>query len=89
MAVKLQSRRRWLKYRNLLECNHNLKVNFSGVHVNYYSAWRYVTKNDTEYMQSAHHPDLTNEDFPITTNATQSVQGQSVEEQPNTDQTDD
>ena len=77
MAVKLQSRRRWLKYRNFPDSNHNLKVNFSGVHVNYYSVWHYVTKNDTEYMQSPHHPDLTNEDFPTTTNASQSVQGQS------------
>jgi len=88
MAVKFQSCRRWLKYRNFLDSNHNLKVNFSGVHVNYYSAWRYVTKNDTEYMQSPDHPDLANEDFPTTTNASQSVQGQSVEEEPNTDQAD-
>ena len=86
MAVKLQSRRRWLKYRNFLDTNHNLKVNFSGVHVNYYSAWRYVTKSDTEYIQSPGHLDLTNEDFPTTTNASQNVHGQSVEEKPNTEQ---
>ena len=38
MAVKVESRRRWLKFRNFLDTTHGIKVNFSGVHVNYYSA---------------------------------------------------
>ena len=33
-------------------------VNFSNRHHNYYSAWRYVTKEDPNYEQSEGHPDL-------------------------------
>ena len=78
MAVKLESRRRWLKCRNFLDSNHGIKVNFSGVHVNYYSAWLYATKADKEYIQSSNHPDLTNGDFPITMNASLCVQSKAV-----------
>ena len=79
MAVKLESRRRWLKFRNFLDSNHGIKVNFSGVHVNYYSAWLYATKDDKEYIQSPNHPDLTNSDFPVTTNAGLCVQSNAVD----------
>ena len=48
------------KIRNYLELTHGIKVNFSGTHVNYYSAWRYTTKDDDQYIQSKNHPDLTN-----------------------------
>ena len=79
MAVKLESRHRWLKFRNFLDSNHGIKVNFSGVHVNYYSAWLYAMKDDKEYIQSPNHPDLTNGDFPVTTNASLCVQSKAVE----------
>ena len=74
MAVKLESRHRWLKFRNFLDSKHGIKVNFSGVHMNYYSAWLYAMKDDKEYIQSSNHPDLTNGDFPATTNASLPVQ---------------
>ena len=35
-----------------------MKLNFSSVHANYYSAWKYATKEDAKYMQSQDHPDL-------------------------------
>ena len=83
MAVKLESRQyRWLKFRNFLDYNHGIKVNFSGVHVNYYSAWLYATKDDKEYIQSSNHPDLTNGDFPVTTNASLLVQSAAVDSEP-------
>ncbi|CAB3983397.1 Hypothetical predicted protein [Paramuricea clavata] len=69
MAVKLESRRRWLKFRNFFDSNHGIKVNFSGIHMKYYSAWLYATKDDKDYIQSLNHPDLTNGDFPVTNNA--------------------
>ena len=46
MAIKPDSLRRWLKIRNYLELTRGIKVNFSFAHVNYYSAWRYTTKDD-------------------------------------------
>jgi hypothetical protein len=82
MAVKLESRRRWLKFRNFLDSNHGIKVNFSGVHVNYYSAWLFATKDDKDYIQSSNHPDLTNGDFPVTNNASLCVQGNAVDSEP-------
>ena len=45
------------------------KVNFSDRHDNYYSAWRYTTKEDSSSLQSMNHPDLRNVGAPITTKA--------------------
>ena len=44
-------------------------MNFSDRHDNYYSAWRYTTKEDSSSLQSMNHPDLRNDGAPITTNA--------------------
>ena len=41
-------------------------VNFSNSHDNYYSAWKYVTKEDEEVLQSADHPHLWNSKPPRT-----------------------
>ena len=46
-----------------------VNVNFSNRHDNYYSAWKYTTKEDLEYIQSEGHPDLTNAQPPQTTRA--------------------
>ena len=85
MAVKLESRRRWLKFRNFLDSNHGIKVNFSGIHVNYYSAWLYATKDDKDYIQSSNHPDLTNGDFPVTNNASLCLQSNAADSEPTPD----
>ena len=69
MAVKLSHARRWLRIRNYLDDNHSIQVNFSSVHSNYYSAWRYTTKEDPEYVQSVNHPDLVNSTPPRTQEA--------------------
>ena len=69
MAVKLSHARRWLRVRNYLDDNHSIQVNFSSVHSNYYSAWRYTTKEDSEYVQSVNHPDLVNSAPPRTQEA--------------------
>ena len=60
MAVKLQRNRRWLKVRSYADKKHGVKLNFSSNHANYYSAWKYVTKEDTDFLQSEGHPDLNN-----------------------------
>ena len=69
MAVKLNARRRWLRVRNYLEERHGVKVHFSNNHHNYYSAWQYTTKEDSSYLQSINHPDLTNASQPHTSGA--------------------
>ena len=60
MAVKLERNRRWLRVRNYADKKHGVKLNFSNQHANYYSAWKYVTKEDTDFLQSEGHPDLKN-----------------------------
>jgi hypothetical protein len=60
MTLKLAKCHRWLTARNFLSDNFGINVNFSAAHVNYYSAWSYVTKEDLDYIESANHPDLTN-----------------------------
>lgn len=37
-----------------------ISVHFSTIHTNYYSAWQYVTKGDSGFIQSFGRPDLTN-----------------------------
>ena len=60
MAVKLDRSRRWFKVRNYADSKHGVKLNFSSTHDNYYSAWKYATKEDQDYLQSQDHPDLKN-----------------------------
>ena len=60
MAVKLERNRRWLKVRNYVHEMHGVKINFSSNHANYYSAWKYPTKDDTDFVLSECHPDLGN-----------------------------
>ena len=52
MAVKLERRRRWLHVRNYIDREYGIKVNFSGRHENYYTAWAYTTKEDISALQS-------------------------------------
>ena len=58
LAIKLDRVRRWLSIRNDLEKNNEIQMNFSEYHSNYFDAWSYVRKEDTEFLQSENHPDL-------------------------------
>lgn len=58
MALKLAKRGRWLQVRRFLDENFSIKVNFSDNHNTYYSAYKYVTKEDTEPLYSQQHPRL-------------------------------
>lgn len=58
MALKLNMRMRWARVRQYIESNHDIRVNFSDHHTTYYSAYKYVTKDDKNFIQSANHPDL-------------------------------
>ena len=71
MAIKLSTKSRWLRARNYIDNEHGTKVNFSDRHDNYYGAYRYVTKEDCEFIVSPNHPDFSNATGPPkTSNAT-------------------
>ena len=58
LAFKLDKVRRWSAIKRRLSDEWGIEVNFSGSHDNYYSAWKYVTKTDKNFVQSNDHPDL-------------------------------
>jgi len=60
MAVTLDRQQRWLQIKNILEEVNDIIVNFSSAHYNYYTAWRYVVKEDNGFIQSEDHPVLAN-----------------------------
>ena len=55
--------------KTLLLEKHGISVHFSNSHNNYYSAWKYATKEDVEVLQSANHPNLWNSKPPRTDKA--------------------
>lgn len=69
MVLKLHKSQRWLQSKRFLEENFAMEVNYSSNHHNYYSAWRYVTKEDSSCEESESHPDLNSYKEPKTTNA--------------------
>ncbi|CAH3046804.1 unnamed protein product [Porites evermanni] len=69
MAMKLDKNQRWLPSKRYLLERCGISVHFSATHENYFSAWKYVTKEDRDYIQSDGHPDLTSATAPRTTKA--------------------
>lgn len=69
MCVKLNRCQRWLSAKRSLTKSHGISVHFSNIHANYYTAWRYVTKEDHSAVESDGHPDLNTTDGPKTMNA--------------------
>ena len=67
MTVKLDRNERWLQSKKFLLEKCGISVHFSAIHANYYSAWQYVTKQDSRFIQSVGHPDLANYHQPRTT----------------------
>ena len=61
MVIKLSKKARWLQVRNYLDEKFGIQVKFSDNHNSYYSAYRYVTKEDHEPLHSPGHPDLSDE----------------------------
>ena len=50
----------------LLQSTYGITVHYLSRHHNYYSAWLYVTKSDSEFKESSGHPDLRNRGEPRT-----------------------
>lgn len=49
---------------NFLDEKHGTKVNFSSSHNTYYSAYKYTTQEDTDFVLSDGHPDMANSSPP-------------------------
>ena len=64
LSLKLSGPKRWKRVKN----NHGIVVNFSDGHDNYYTAYRYVTKQDAEVYHSVGHPNLNEIGLPKTKN---------------------
>lgn len=56
MAIKLDRCCRWEQSKNTLRMEHGISVHYSNLHYNHYSAWKYVTKEDKEVVESSQHP---------------------------------
>ena len=69
-VLKLDCQKRWLSVRKHSHQKFGVKVHFSGKHSNYYEAWKYVIKEDNNYILSEGHQDLLNSAVPRTTIAT-------------------
>ena len=60
MAIKFDKNQQWLSSKRYLLKNNGTSIHFSAVHNDYYSAWKYATKEDKDALESDDHPDLTN-----------------------------
>ena len=69
MSVKLSKCQRWLPAKKFLADQFGISVHFSSIHANYYTAWKYVTKEDDCAEESKDHPDLSTSKGPRTMNA--------------------
>jgi len=66
IVIKLDKVTRWFKSKKYLLREYSVSVHCSSTHENYYSAWRYLTKQDKEYTQITKHPELCNSNEPRT-----------------------
>lgn len=73
MAIKLLRPRRWLSVQQLIQTRYGINVHFSNRHVNYFTLWQYVTKEDSDVLLSPDHPDLWNIAPPATLAASETV----------------
>ena len=72
-AIKLKKICRWSGCKRVLKQRYGITVNFSSHHHNYYSAWCYLTKSDTDFQESEGHPDLKSKGKPKTSKASDKV----------------
>ena len=72
MCLKFDRLQRWISSKRRLLDN-GMSVHFSDEHNNYYSAWRYVTKEDSAALYSPNHPDLSSSSSTRTNLASRAV----------------
>lgn len=77
MAIKLNMQKRWKTAKNSIHEKHGITVNFSCTHDNYYTAYKYTTKEDMHALHSKDHPDLAASGSPRTKASTKAVRHRS------------
>jgi len=70
VSLKLSNCKKWKSVKEKLQTKHDIVVNFSDNHVNYLSAYRYVTKQDKNVYHSKNHPNLKNVKSPASKKGT-------------------
>ena len=73
MVIKPSRPLRWLSVRQFLSTQYGINIHFPNRHVNYYTAWQYVTKEDNNVVMSRSHPDLWNAGPPPTMAASEAA----------------
>ena len=58
VVLKLSGPKRWLSVKYVLSTHYDIVVNFSESHHNYCSAYKYITKVDTEVFHNGEHSNL-------------------------------
>ena len=58
VALALKSPKRWKSVKESISLKEEIVVNFSDNHDNYYSAYRYICKDDDSVHQNKHQPNL-------------------------------
>ena len=71
VALKLTGPKRWKPVIDSITAEEGIVVNFSDKHDNYYSAYKYICKEDESVYDSKHHPDLKEVASPRTKRCTQ------------------
>ena len=69
--MKLTGPKRWKSVKESISSKEGIVVNFSDNHDNYYSAYRYICKDDDSVHHSKHHPNLDDVASPWTKKSTQ------------------
>ena len=69
MCVKFSNNKRWYGAKCHFLANYNISVHFSDSHQNYMSAYRYMTKEETEVFHNPDPPDLDSARSPQTSKA--------------------
>ena len=70
---KFSNNKSWYAAKRHLSVNYNISVHFSDSHQNYISAYRYVTKEDTEVFHRPGHSDLDSARSPQTSKANKAL----------------
>ena len=69
MSIKFDGNLRWLKSKEYLMKHYGVTLHFSENPNDYYTGYKYVTKNDQETLHSEGHPDLKSASAPRTRRA--------------------
>lgn len=77
LAVKLSGPMRWSRVKDLMTENYGVVLHFSDLHENYYSAYKYVVKEDGDVHHSNPHPNLQNTSSPKTKKCVQAYREKS------------